>query len=102
MAKLQSARDSINEGRTTIGIELGSTRIKTVLIGEDNMPIASGSYDWENSYVNNIWTYSLEDVWKGVQEATGQWPTASWPGMDGRAEGESNRYQRHDARLYGL
>lgn len=67
MAKLQSARDSINEGRTTIGIELGSTRIKTVLIGEDNMPIASGSYDWENSYVNNIWTYSLEDVWKGVQ-----------------------------------
>lgn len=67
MAKLQSARDSINEGRTAIGIELGSTRIKTVLIGEDNMPIASGSYDWENSYVNNIWTYSLEDVWKGVQ-----------------------------------
>ncbi|MGE5612917.1 MAG: xylulokinase [Bacillota bacterium] len=65
--ELQVIRDSIINGRTAIGIELGSTRIKTVLISEDNMPIASGSYDWENSYVNNIWTYSLEDIWKGVQ-----------------------------------
>lgn len=61
--------NAIGRGRTVIGIELGSTRIKTVLIGEDNMPIATGSHDWENSYVDNIWTYSLEDVWKGVQDS---------------------------------
>lgn len=57
----------IQQGRTVLGIELGSTRIKSVLIGRDNEPIASGGYDWENSYVNSVWTYSLEDVWKGVQ-----------------------------------
>ena len=62
-----SIRDAIINGQTVIGIELGSTRIKTVLIGTDNAPIASESHDWENSYVNGIWTYSLEDVWKGVQ-----------------------------------
>ena len=64
---MNDVKSSIINGQTTIGIELGSTRIKTVLIGYDNAPIASGSYDWENSYVNNIWTYSLEDVWKGIQ-----------------------------------
>ena len=64
-------RNSIANGKTSIGIELGSTRIKTVLIGEDNTPIASGSYDWENSYVNNVWTYSLDEVWKGLQGSYG-------------------------------
>ncbi len=59
--------NDIVRGKTAIGIELGSTRIKTVLIGSDNTPITSGSYDWENSYINGIWTYSLEDIWKGVQ-----------------------------------
>ncbi|MFC4323623.1 xylulokinase [Litchfieldia salsa] len=62
-------KNSIQSGKTVLGIELGSTRIKAVLIGEDNTPIASGSHDWENSYVNNVWTYSLEDVWKGVQNS---------------------------------
>jgi len=62
-------KNNIINGQTTIGIELGSTRIKTVLIGPDNAPIASGSHDWENSYVNNIWTYSLEDIWSGVQSS---------------------------------
>ncbi|HBE76844.1 MAG TPA: ATPase [Firmicutes bacterium] len=65
--ELNKVRNAIANGQTAIGIELGSTRIKTVLIDGDNTPIASGSYDWENSYVNNIWTYSLEDIWKGVQ-----------------------------------
>lgn len=60
-------RKSIENGNTSIGIELGSTRIKTVLIGEEYTPIASGSYDWENSNINNMWTYSIEDVWKGLQ-----------------------------------
>lgn len=62
-------RDAIKSGKTALGIELGSTRIKAVLIGEDNVPIASGSHDWENSYEDNIWTYSLEDVWKGIQDS---------------------------------
>ena len=60
-------RKSIESGRTSVGIELGSTRIKTVLIGEDYTPIASGSYDWESSCIDNIWIYSVEDIWKGLQ-----------------------------------
>ncbi|MDP4094957.1 MAG: FGGY-family carbohydrate kinase [Bacillota bacterium] len=62
-------RNAIISGKTFIGIELGSTRIKTVLIGADNTPVASGSHDWENSYINNIWTYSLDDIWRGVQDS---------------------------------
>ncbi|MDQ0231674.1 xylulokinase [Metabacillus malikii] len=60
-------KNAIVNGKTALGIELGSTRIKAVLIGENNEPIASGSHDWENSYVNNVWTYSIEEVWKGIQ-----------------------------------
>jgi len=60
---------AIESGITVLGVEFGSTRIKAVLIGEDHMPIASGSYDWENRYENGIWTYSLEDVWTGLQES---------------------------------
>ena len=63
------ARTSITSGNTSIGIELGSTRIKTVLIGEDYTPIASGSFDWENSNINNIWTYSVADIWNGLQKS---------------------------------
>ena len=66
---LENVKSAIINGKTSLGIELGSTRIKAVLIGEDNAPIASGAHDWENSYVNNIWTYSLEDIWKGVQDS---------------------------------
>lgn len=60
---------AIESGRTALGVEFGSTRIKAVLIGEDHRPIASGSYDWENRYENGVWTYSLEDVWTGLQES---------------------------------
>jgi len=67
--QLNDVRNAIIDGKTAIGIEMGSTRIKTVLIGEDNTPIATGSHDWENSYINNIWTYSLEDIWKGIQDS---------------------------------
>ncbi|GAB2546257.1 xylulokinase [Gracilibacillus alcaliphilus] len=59
----------IQDGNTVLGIELGSTRIKAVLIGADNQSIATGSHEWENSYVNNIWTYSIDEVWKGVQDS---------------------------------
>jgi len=60
---------TIESGKTALGIEFGSTRIKAVLIGEDHRPIASGSHEWENRYKNGVWTYSLEDVWKGLQES---------------------------------
>ncbi|MEA3327196.1 MAG: FGGY-family carbohydrate kinase [Chloroflexota bacterium] len=58
---------AIMNGRTVLGIELGSTRIKAVLIDEDHAPIASGSFAWENRYENGIWTYSLDDAWMGLQ-----------------------------------
>lgn len=59
---------AIDQGKTALGIELGSTRIKAVLTGADNVPIASGSHEWENRYENKIWTYSLEDIWSGLQD----------------------------------
>jgi sugar (pentulose or hexulose) kinase len=67
--QINEIKNAIVSGKTVLGIELGSTRIKAVLLGEDNAPIASGSHDWENQYINNIWTYSLEDVWTGVQDS---------------------------------
>ncbi len=60
---------AIESGKTALGIEFGSTRIKAVLIGEDHTPIASGSHEWENRYENSIWTYTLEDIWTGLQES---------------------------------
>ena len=57
----------IRAGETSLGIEFGSTRIKAVLVGKEHAPIASGSYEWENQLVDSIWTYSLEDIWKGLQ-----------------------------------
>lgn len=59
---------AIENGETVLGIELGSTRIKAVLIGHDHEPIASGNHAWENKLENGIWTYSLEDVWSGLQD----------------------------------
>jgi len=60
---------AIREGRTALGIELGSTRIKAVLVDEEHNPIASGSHDWENQYVDGVWTYSIPDIWDGVKES---------------------------------
>lgn len=65
----QKVKETLIQGKTFLGIELGSTRIKAVLIGEDYAPLASGSYDWENRLEDGIWTYHLEDVWKGVQSS---------------------------------
>jgi len=62
-------QNTINSGKTVLGIEFGSTRIKAVLIDERHMPIASGSFEWENRYENGIWTYHLDEVWKGLQES---------------------------------
>lgn len=66
---VNSIKNVIESGKTALGIEFGSTRIKAVLVGEDNTPIASGSHEWENTYADGIWTYSLEDIWKGLQDS---------------------------------
>ncbi|QNK42164.1 xylulokinase [Caproicibacter fermentans] len=58
---------AIIAGNTSLGIELGSTKIKAALLTEDFIPAASGSHDWESSYENGVWTYSLEDVWDGLR-----------------------------------
>jgi sugar (pentulose or hexulose) kinase len=63
------AAAAITSGRTALGIELGSTRIKAVLIGPDHAPLAVGSSDWENQLVDRVWTYSLDAVWAGLQES---------------------------------
>ncbi len=57
----------MNYKDTVLGIELGSTRIKAVLLDRNHRPVASGSYEWENSLVNGVWTYSMEDAVKGLQ-----------------------------------
>ena len=62
-------RRSIIDGQTTLGVELGSSRIKAVLVGPDHMALATGGYDWENSYVDGLWTYSLDAVWAGVRSS---------------------------------
>ncbi len=57
----------MNLTKTALGIELGSTRIKAVLIDEKHMPVASGDFEWENQYVNGVWTYSMDMVHTGLQ-----------------------------------
>ena len=66
---IRQAIGEIEAGRTALGIEFGSTRIKAVLIGSDHKPIASGGHDWENQLENGVWTYSLESVKLGLQDA---------------------------------
>lgn len=61
------SKEAILAGKTVLGIEFGSTRIKAVLVNETHEPVAMGTYDWENRLENNIWTYSLEDIWQGLQ-----------------------------------
>ena len=68
MRTMEQIREEIESGRAVLGIEFGSTRIKAVLIGEDKSPVASGSYDWENQYKDHIWTYDMEEIWKGLAE----------------------------------
>lgn len=58
----------IEQGKTALGIELGSTRIKAVLIDLKGTVLAVGIHDWENSFVDNIWTYSLEEIHAGVRD----------------------------------
>ena len=86
--------------RTALGIELGSTRIKAVLIDENHLPIAQGSHEWENQLVDGIWTYSFEAIHSGIQACYADLK------RDVREKFAENRWrhrhQRHDARLPAL
>ncbi len=63
----EATKKAIQEGKAVFGLEFGSTRIKAVLVDESHQPVAMGTWDWENRLENHIWTYSLEDIWKGLQ-----------------------------------
>ncbi len=60
-------KNAILNGETALGIEFGSTRIKAVLVDKTHAPIAMGTHDWENRLENGVWTYSLDDIWNGLQ-----------------------------------
>ena len=77
-----TAKETITSGKAILGIEFGSTRIKAVLIDEENKPIAQGSHEWENQLEDGLWTYSTEAIWFGLERIY--------------------RYLCYDARLYGI
>nr|WP_325183606.1 FGGY-family carbohydrate kinase [uncultured Oscillibacter sp.] len=58
--------------KTCLGIELGSTRVKAVTIGEGFRPVSSGDYTWASRFENGVWTYPLEEVWTGLKAALSQ------------------------------
>ena len=62
-------KELIEAGKTAIGIEFGSTRIKAVLVDDAGKVLAQGGYGWENQYENGVWTYSLDMIWTGLQTA---------------------------------
>lgn len=62
-----TAAQMIESGATHLGIELGSTRIKAALIDDAGEVLGSGAHAWENEYVDENWTYSLQAVWSGIQ-----------------------------------
>lgn len=69
---IEQASEIIGSGRAILGCELGSTRIKASLITESGMPLASGSFGWENRFENGVWTYRMDDVWRGLAGSYGE------------------------------
>ncbi len=63
-----NAKQTIESGKAVLGIEFGSTRIKAILIDQENNPIAQGSHEWENQLVDGLWTYSTEAIWYGLED----------------------------------
>lgn len=66
---VKETSQAIQTGAVSLGIEIGSTRIKSVLITKDFKTIASGSHQWENQFKDNVWTYSLDQLWEGIQDS---------------------------------
>ena len=67
--RIVMSKDQIVGGKTVLGIEFGSTRIKSILIDREHNVIASGSHEWENDYVDGIWTYSEEAILDGLRSS---------------------------------
>jgi sugar (pentulose or hexulose) kinase len=65
---MMDAKQTIESGKSILGIEFGSTRIKAVLVDQENKPIAQGSHEWENQLVDGLWTYSIDAIWNGLQD----------------------------------
>ena len=61
--------EKIRAGKTTLGIEFGSTRIKAVLIDDTYTTIAAGDYGWASHLEDGLWSYSPEEIWTGLQTA---------------------------------
>lgn len=61
--------EKIRAGKTSLGIEFGSTRIKAVLIDDTYRTIASGDYGWASHLEHGLWSYTVEEIWKGLQSA---------------------------------
>ena len=68
MNGLSEVKKIIESGKAVLGIELGSTRIKAVLVDQRGSVIETGGFDWENSLIDGVWTYSLKEVWEGIQK----------------------------------
>lgn len=88
---MSDAKQLIADGGAVLGIEFGSTRIKAVLIDREHRPIASGAHDWENRLEDGIWTYSLEDIWSGMQDCYRR-----------LAEDVKNKYEEEITRLAAI
>lgn len=69
MGNKEDIKRMIENGKTALGLEFGSTRIKAVLVDEAHNPIASGDHEWENRLENGFWTYSLDDIWTGLKDS---------------------------------
>lgn len=67
--KLNNLNMNLSSEDISIGIELGSTRIKTIAIDKNLNTVATGSFEWENQFINGYWTYSINDIWIGLQKS---------------------------------
>ena len=66
---IEEGKRLIDNGELSVGIEFGSTRIKTVAIDVQCRTLATGAYEWENDYKNGYWTYSMNETWLGLQQS---------------------------------
>jgi sugar (pentulose or hexulose) kinase len=65
----EKIKQAIKNGEVALGVEFGSTTVKAILTTEDFKTIASGSYEWDNSLQDGLWTYAIDDIWLGLQTA---------------------------------
>ncbi len=93
----------IAEGKAVLGIEFGSTRIKGALIAPDGKSLASGSYEWENQLKDGVWTYGLDEIWKGLSGCYSSLAADVKAKYEVELRGPGGHgHKRHDARLHGL